>query len=170
MRRLERVLHVIDKLNEWSGKVISLLYIPLIVIIIYYLIMRYAFNVVPIWAEETAIFCAGIAWVVGGGYVLLQGRHVKVEVLYERFSPRGQAIIDLITFPFFLIFIGLFLWKAVEYAGYSISTLEHSISVWRPPIYPIKIFFPIGAFLILIQGLAKFIRDLITATTGRKVA
>ncbi|GAH80376.1 unnamed protein product [marine sediment metagenome] len=46
--------------------------------------------------------------------------------------------------------------------------LERSTSVWHPPLYPLKLTMPIAAFLILLQGLAKFIRDLNAAIMGGK--
>jgi TRAP-type mannitol/chloroaromatic compound transport system permease small subunit len=44
--------------------------------------------------------------------------------------------------------------------------LETSETVWDVPIYPLKLALPVGAFLLLLQGLAKFIRDLVIAIKG----
>ena len=96
--------------------------------------------------------------------------HVKMEVLYARFGPRGRAIFDLISAPFFYIFIVVLLWQGWEAALRSIAKLECSMSLWAPPVYPIKMVIPLGALLLLLQGSAKWIRDLITATTGKKPA
>jgi TRAP-type mannitol/chloroaromatic compound transport system permease small subunit len=46
---------------------------------------------------------------------------------------------------------------------------EVSHSVWEPPIWPIKLCIPLGAFLILLQGLVKTIGDIFTAATGREL-
>ena len=53
-------------------------------------------------------------------------------------------------------------------ASESLMQLERSNSQWGPQIYPIKMVIPVATFFLLLQGLATFIRDLITATTGKK--
>ena len=51
----------------------------------------------------------------------------------------------------------------------SISRMETSNSYWGPPLYPFKAMIPIGAFMLAMQGLTKFIRDFVRATTGREI-
>lgn len=168
MRKLERVLDGIDKVSEWTGKPLGFIIIILMVIVTFSVITRYAFNNPQAWTDELCCYLFGIAWLISGAFVLLQNQHIRVDVVYEHLSARWQTIMDLVTFPLFLIFTGVLLWQGIGFAADSISTLEHSRSLWRPPIYPIKVFIPIGAFLILIQGLARFIRDLIAVRTGKK--
>jgi TRAP-type mannitol/chloroaromatic compound transport system permease small subunit len=92
-----------------------------------------------------------------------------MEIFHNRLSPRGRAILDLITAPLFFLFIGILLWKGGEFAWSSISRMETSGSYWGPPLYPFKAMIPIGAFMLAMQGLTKFIRDFVRATTGREV-
>ena len=51
----------------------------------------------------------------------------------------------------------------------SLAGLEHSHSAWDPPIYPVKLMIPLGAMLLLIQGMAKLIRDITAAVTGKEI-
>ena len=94
-------------------------------------------------------------------------RHVKIDMLYEKFSPRRRALLDSITFLFFALYIGMMLWATTKYAWRSVAILEMSDSPWRPPLWPMKVFLAVGVFLILLQGIAKFIRDLHFALTGK---
>ncbi|MBW1709799.1 MAG: ABC transporter substrate-binding protein, partial [Deltaproteobacteria bacterium] len=41
----------------------------------------------------------------------------------------------------------------------SLSRFEHSQSAWNPPLYPVKLMIPLGALLLMLQGLAKLILD-----------
>ena len=74
----------------------------------------------------------------------------------------------VVTGIFFFVFCGVMLWKGIDFAWTSLSRLEPDATPWRAPLYPIKMMIPLGALLILLQGLAKFIRDLVTAITGRE--
>jgi TRAP-type mannitol/chloroaromatic compound transport system permease small subunit len=104
---------------------------------------------------------------MGGTYTLYHDKHISVDMVYSRFSPRGRAILDLITFPLFCIFTGLLLWTGADYALRAIMLEEGSGSAWNPPIWPIRIVIPVGASLMLLLGLAKFIRNLVIIV-GRK--
>jgi len=170
MRVLGKVFHIIDMISEWSGKLVSLLILPLIAFIMYDVLMRYVFNRPTDWAHELSYLMFGTIWIIGGAYALVKGSHVKMEVIYNRLPLRRRAIIDLITAPLFFVFIGILLWKGWDLAWSSVLRLEHSNSFWSPPIYPVKMMIPLGAFLLLLQGVVRFIRDVITATTGRKAA
>ncbi len=165
-----RFLRVIDHISNWSGKIGSFLILFMIAIVVYEVVLRYVFDSPTLWAHETAQFIFGAMTILGGAYALFHGAHVKMDVLYSRFSPRTKAILDLITAFLFFIFCAVLLWTGGEEAWESIALLERSNSQWRPPIYPIKVVVPVAAFLILLQGLAKFIRDLITTATGKETS
>ena len=170
MRVLGKVFHIIDMISEWSGKLVSLLILPLIAFIVYDVLMRYVFNAPTDSAHELSYLMFGTLWIIGGAFALQQKSHVKMEIIYNRLPLRRRAIIDLITAPLFFVFIGILLWKGWDLAWSSVLRLEHSNSFWSPPIYPVKMMIPLGAFLLLLQGVVRFIRDVITATTGRKAA
>ena len=76
---------------------------------------------------------------------------------------------DCITFSFFALYLGVFLWASGKYAGRSIGLLETSGSAWDPPVYPLKVALVIGVLLLLLQGTAKFIRDLHLALKGSEL-
>jgi len=87
-----------------------------------------------------------------------------------RFSARGKAIADIITFALFIMFCGMMLAYGGSLAWESLSRFEHSQSAWNPPLYPMKLMIPTGAFLLLLQGIAKLVRDIVTVVTGEKIS
>ena len=157
----------VDTANEWTGRVTSILFIFLTLYITAEVILRYVFNRPSIWTWDILIICLCVLVVFGGGYTLLHRGHVMVDVLAGRFSPRTRAIIDLVTSPLFFLAMAVLLWLAVEQAAHSIAIRDNLTSVWAPPIYPLRVAWAIGVALFLLQGIAKFIRDLATAFTGR---
>jgi len=164
MSVLNRILHIVDSISEWSGKIISFGIWPLMLMIVYDVMARYIFRAPTQWAGEAATLIFGVCWVTAGAYALLQGSHVKMEVFYARLSLKKRAILDVITAPLFFGFIGIVMWQGAKFALISIGHMETSPSMWAPPIYPIKVFIPLGAFLLLLQGMAKLIRDLKVAS------
>ncbi len=131
-------------------------------------VLRYGFNSPTLWAHETAQFLYGTYCILGGAYVLLHKAHVNMDMVYVRLSTRARAIIDLITSPLLFIFLGLMLWYGSVFACKSVAMLEHSQTPWGPPIWPVKLMLPLAAFLFLLQGIVRFVRDIETAITGRE--
>ena len=88
MRVLGKVFHIIDMISEWSGKLVSLLMLPLIAFIVYDVLMRYVFNRPTDWAHELSYLIFGTIWVIGGAFALQQEAHVRMEVIYNRLPLR----------------------------------------------------------------------------------
>jgi TRAP-type mannitol/chloroaromatic compound transport system permease small subunit len=95
-----------------------------------------------------------------GAYALLKNTHVSVDIVSSRLPPRVQTIINIITFFFFFIFVGCLIWFGAKEAWSSFMSNEHEISTFASPLYPIKTMIPIGATLMFLQGIAKFIREI----------
>jgi len=169
MERVKLFITFIDNLNNWVGKILSLLIYPIVLVLVYEVVMRYVFVRPTTWAHETSCFLYGAHFMLGGAYALRWGAFVNVEVLYNRFPPRKRAIVDLFTWILFYIFCGVLLWKSVPWAWASVRVLEYSQSCWGPPIWPIKLTIPVGAALMLLQGLTKTIKDFYTVVTGREL-
>ncbi len=123
----------------------------------------HTFHVTTIWSVETAIFIYGAYFIVGGGFTLLTGGHVKMDILYSRWSPRRRAITDAALFFLFVIYIGIVLWACTKHAIISTAMRQHSGSSWGPPLYPIKIILVVGAIFMLLQGISEFIKHIAIA-------
>jgi TRAP-type mannitol/chloroaromatic compound transport system permease small subunit len=95
--------------------------------------------------------------------------HVNMDILYSRLPARGKAIMNVGTGVFFLVFCFVLVWKSGFMAWESVKYKEvFTQSVWEPPLYPIKIVFFLGCLLLTLQGVAKFIRDLILVSKPGK--
>jgi TRAP-type mannitol/chloroaromatic compound transport system permease small subunit len=120
------------------------------------------------WAHGTSQRIFATYYILAGAYVLRHNQHVSVDIVYNHLALRQRAILSIFGSLFFFTFCGVLLWKGVDFAWTSLSQLEPDETPWRAPLYPFKMMVPIGALLILLQGLAKFIRDFITAITGKE--
>jgi len=163
-----RFLQTIDRINEKTGKAISYLILFLVGVVLYEIFVRYVLNSPTIWAHETSQMIYGAYVILLGGYVLQRGGHVNVDILYHRFQPRTRAVIDMLTWLLFFYFCGMLFLKGGEMAWDSLKVLETEPTAFAPPVYPIKMMIPLGALLILLQGVAKFIRDFKLAVSGKR--
>ena len=160
----ERFCRGVDIVNEWTGKTVRWLIIPLTLIVVIEVTLRYVFNRPTIWAWDINVQLLGAMVILAGGYTLLQGGFISVDVFSTRLSPRARAITELATAVLFFISIIVLLWKTADAAWESMLIRETMMSYFRPPIYPFRVLMVVGVFLLLLQGIAKFIRDLGTAT------
>lgn len=166
---LRHFVSIVDKLNDWIGKTLSMLVFPMIFFLVWEVVLRYVFNRPTIWAHELSAMLYAVFFLLGGSYALRHKAHINVDILYMRLTLRARAILDLITWTLFYFVFCIMLWQGTTFAKLSIMRMEHSNSVWEPPIWPIKLCIPIGAFLILLQGLTKTFTDISIAFTGHDV-
>jgi len=124
---------------------------------------RSFFNVPFIWVIEMAQFTMAAYYMLGGGYSMQLGAHVRMDVFYERWTPKKKAFTDSIT-SFFLIFYLVFLlYGGYSSTEYAIMYNQKNYSSWAPPMAPIKVIMTLGIFLMLLQAFATFFKDLAKA-------
>ena len=160
----------INILSEWSGRVANPMIVIIVCIMVFEVVMRYVFNSPTRWVHETSLQLFGSYSILSGAYVLLHKGHVRIDILYDRFSPRRKAILDLFAYLVLFLFVGLMLVYGVQLAWHSMQIQEDSPSTWSPPVYYFRWMLPIGAFLILLQGLSQFILSLSMAKRGKELA
>ena len=168
--KLDRVLQYIDNISDWIGKMARWLLPACLVVVFYDVIVRYIFHHATIWAYDMAYFFYAGNFLLAGAYVLRHHSHIRVDVIFNLFSRRGKAIIEscfylVITIPLMVVMV----YSGIVFAIDSWVFLERSAyTVWHPPVYPIKTVIPIAYFMLLIQAIADFIRNLSVAVRGGK--
>ena len=166
---MKKILSAIDRVSRFIGKTVSYIMFLVVAIVCYEVLMRYIFHRPTLWASEAMIFCCGFVYVLGSAWTLLDDRHVKIDILSEKLSPRGKRLMNVITFSFFALYMLMMLREGGRFAWESIELAETSGSPWDPPVYPLKIAFVVGILLLILQGTSKFIRDLYFVITGKEI-
>jgi TRAP-type mannitol/chloroaromatic compound transport system permease small subunit len=161
MTKLEKSLQIIDRVNGWVGRILSYFVAVMTVLIVIEVVMRYFFNAPTSWNNDLTQMIFGTYAVLAGGFVLMRGGHVNVDILSSHFSPKVQAIIAIVTSPLFFFFCGMLLVYGGSFAWESLSAWETTRSAWDPPAWPVKLMIPLGAILLLLQGIATLIRNIV---------
>lgn len=121
------------------------------------------------WAFDMNYMIYGTQFMLAGAYTLKHNTHVRVDVIYNLFSPQGKAILECIFYICLLFPMSLFMIKAC-WDHYTISVASREIgivSAWHPPIYFFKTVMPITFALIFLQGVAIFVKSLTTIITRK---
>lgn len=162
MRTLERIADVVDLINGRFGVWVSYILIPLFLYALVNVIARYAFNnPLPAGFEISGLINAGYV-MLSGAYALLTKQHVRMDVAFSHLSPRGKAIMDMVTSLFFFIFMAAYMYAALNSASNSVRFMETSQAGIAVPYWPVKLMMPIGGGLLALQGISKLIRDALT--------
>jgi len=165
---MEKVLHFVDGVNEWVGRIFCWVVAIIGILAVSEVIMRRFLNAPTLWNFEVTIQLFGFLFMILGAYTLLKDSHVAVDILYKRFSKKKQALLTIISYLiFFFPFCATILWHGTRFAVASWETWERTSSAFAPPIYPIKTVVPITGLLLTIQGLAIFIRK-VNVLIGRR--
>jgi TRAP-type mannitol/chloroaromatic compound transport system permease small subunit len=156
-----RATDAIEWINVKAGEYVA--WWSLIAVFVYYyeVLARYVFNSPTNWVHESMFLMFGMQYMLSGAYAYREDQHVRVDVVYAKFSPRGKAIADIVTSVFFFIFIGTMLVTGYRFAADAVNNHEVSFTEWGIQYWPVKLAIPIGAALLLLQGISKLIKDIL---------
>lgn len=169
MRAIAGTLGLIDRLSGFVGNLVSVLVPAMMLVICYEVMARYALNAPTIWAHDLSMFMFGYVGLLAGSYAQRKGRHIRVDVVYVRLSPRSKAWLDVIGSLLMFFFLGL-----VAAYGWDKAMEEFEIGArlsteWAPPRGHLTMMIPVGAVFLILQGLADWLRSLHLAVTGRPI-
>ncbi|MCV0352317.1 MAG: TRAP transporter small permease subunit [Nitratireductor sp.] len=152
----------LDRINRVVGAVVRWLALAMVLVQFGTVVLRYVYGVSFIFMNETVLYLHAALFMLAGGYTLLVDGHVRVDIFYGLFGPRGRARIDIFGALCFLMpsmfMIAWFSWPSVRNSW---SIMEGAISVGGiPASFLLKSLIPAFCALLIIQGLACILRDL----------
>ncbi|MEM7011946.1 MAG: TRAP transporter small permease subunit [Verrucomicrobiota bacterium] len=167
MEILRKISSVIDAISEYTGRIVAWLTLVIVLVGAFNAILRY-------WAGwqgiaigefantfielQTYLFAA--LFLLGAAYTLKQGAHVRVDVLYDRFSLKTRALLNLIGHILFLVPFCIFMLWASK------NRVINSWGEWSPdpgglPLFPFMILLPIAFILLLIQAVGEILKQIL---------
>ncbi|WP_018112388.1 TRAP transporter small permease subunit [Thermus igniterrae] len=160
-KALLRLMGFVEALSLWSGRLAAWLTLAAVLILTVEVVRRYFFNAPTQWAHEVSTLLFGLLYVLTGAYALKERAHVGVDVFYARLPRKGQAVVNLVGFLFLALFAGTLLVYGWKFFLASWQNREFSLANQAIPIYPFKLAIPLGALLLLLQGLANVVREIL---------
>lgn len=168
-RWMARTIVAIDRFSLWIGRMAGWLILPLIVAMVYEIIARYAFTAPTVWAYDISRMIYGALFILGAGYGLSRGAHIRSDFLYRGWSVHTQGKVDAFLYlVFFLPAMLVFFWVAADWAWAAIERGERGMdTAWMPPLGPIKACLPIGILFLILQGISELLKSVYAATHGQ---
>lgn len=164
---LVRVIRGIDKVSDWSGRIAAWMVLPLIFVMTWEIAARYVAKP-TYWAFDLSYMLYGALFMLGAAYTLFRGSHIRTDFLYQSWPVKVQATVDAVCYLFlFFPGIAIFFWLSSEFALQSWQREERAMaSAWMPYIYPLKSVLPVALALLLLQGVAEFLKCMHAMRTG----
>jgi TRAP-type mannitol/chloroaromatic compound transport system permease small subunit len=176
MHALLKFSKAVDWLNTQIGKHVIWLILASTVISAVNAAVRKVFNVSSNAYLEVQWYLFAASFLLAAAYTLLNGEHVKIDVIYGHWSKRVQIWIDLLGFTFFLLpFCAAILWFGIPFFLKGFHSGEMSSNAGGLILWPVYAMMPLGFGLLLLQGLselikrAAFLMGLIEDPTHKKV-
>jgi len=160
-----------EKLNIIIGKMLAILMILLIMNVFYDVIARYFFDGGSIAMQELEWHIFGVIILFGMSYALREEAHVRVDFLYNKFSAKTQALINIIGTILFIIPLSLF----IIYGSYDFvmdSYTTHEISDDPGGLthrWIIKAMIPFSFIYLIITSIGYIIKNIVIFKENKKV-
>ena len=166
---LKRLIDVIDTVNDRIGRIVAWLTLLTVLTAVTVALLRYVFDIGYIWMQESYIWMHGLIFMLGAGYTLLHGGHVRVDVFYNKFSARGQAWVDVLGVLFLLLpMTALIGWTSWDYVADSWSSHERSAQPGGlPATYVLKSAILFFCALVTLQGISLAAKSFLVLKGGR---
>lgn len=158
---MRRFVRVVDAMNRRIGRVMMYGIFVMMAILLWSSISK-TFFLPSLWTLEMAQFAMVAYYMLGGPYSIQMGSNVRMDLIYGEWSDRKKAQIDAMTVLFLIVYLVFLLWGGWESLMYSLKYGgERSSSVWRPYMWPIKSIMVLAIFLMLLQAISEFFKDIL---------
>ncbi|MGI9464869.1 MAG: TRAP transporter small permease subunit [Aestuariivirgaceae bacterium] len=160
-RKIDRFVVVIGEVFHW-------IWVALLVVIIFNVVLRYAFSRGMIELEELQWYLYGVGWLMGLSYTFVFDGHVRVDVLHDRLSYRNKLRFELIgLLLLFLPFIVFVIVCALPFVELSWTTNERSTSAnGLPARWLVKGFLLLGFVFLALTGISRLIKVVVSMVHG----
>lgn len=156
-------MRYVEVVNRTVGRFAMYMIFIMMGVLLFSSISRGVFDVSHIWVVEMAQMTMAAYYILGGAYSMQLDSHVRMDLLYGKWSLRTRAIVDLITGCCLMFYLVFLLYGGLSSTQYAIEYGQKNYSAWAPPMAPIKVVMTFGIAMMLLQVLATFFKDLETA-------
>ena len=160
-------VRLIDRLCLRVGRFAMYLLYVMMAILLWSSVTK-VFSFPAIWTLEMAQFTLVAYYLLGAPWTLQMDTNVRMDLLYMRYSPKGQALWDAFTVLALMFYLAVMLYGAVDSTVYSFEVGERNPSAWRPYMWPLKSIISVAFLLMLLQSISILIRD-IAILRGEKI-
>lgn len=159
----------IDWFSLWVGRIVCWFTVPIFLAMVYEVVARYAFTAPTMWVYDISRMLYGALFMLGAGYALSKGVHIRADFLYRTWPVRVQGLVDAgLYIVFYFPGMIVFLWTSTDFAYLSWVRGERGMdTAWMPLMAPVKTALPVGIVLLIIQGISETLKSIYAVMRGR---
>lgn len=187
---MQGYIRAVDAVNYRLGRLVMYGIFVMVAILLWSSVSK-TFFTPTLWTLEMAQFAMVGYYMLGGPYALQMGANVRMDLFYHTWDDRRKAWFDAFTVLFLLFFLGVLFWGALSSTAYALGyfgrdplafygdlvwafmtggasgasevlgRFERSPTAWRPYMWPIKVLMTLGIFLMLLQAISEFFKDVL---------
>ena len=156
---LERLARLLGALNAAAMALAAAGVLVSLALIAWAVVMRYAFNRAPVWADEVVGFMLVGIVMLAAAQSLRRGEHIGVDLLTARLSPRGKALaqawssLSVVAVSLILIING---WQTAMFSRKLGILTEGHLEI---PVFWLQLFLPLGGAMMLLVALEALARQ-----------
>lgn len=152
----------LDDLSDIVGRSIAWLVLLMMLVQFAIVVMRYVLNIHNTVMQESVMYMHAMVFMLGAAWTLRHDGHVRVDIFYRKMSVRGRAWVDLLGTLFLLFPIILFIaYMSFGYVLNSWIIMERSPDGGIPAVYLLKSLILVMMALLLLQGIAEVMRQIL---------
>lgn len=157
--KLERAF---NKFADIIGTITAIAMVLMILNVFYDVVMRYFFKTGSIAMQEMEWHLFSVIILLGVAYTLKEDGHVRVDLVYDKFSPKRKALINMVGSVLFILPIALLVGlSSINNAHEAFLSMEQSGDPGGLPYrWIVKALIPFAFFLLIITTIGFFIRNL----------
>ena len=158
-KSIQLYVRYVDYISEKFGRLAMYSVLVMIAVMLLNAFTRNFLNIPLSWCVEMAQFLLAGYYIVGGAYSMQLGDHVRMDLLYSRYSDKTKARIDVFTSFFMIFYLCTLLFGSISSTIYAIETGQRKFSMWNPSMIPIKVIMVSGIVLMLLQAISMMFKD-----------
>ncbi|MDK9706956.1 MAG: TRAP transporter small permease subunit [Desulforhopalus sp.] len=159
---LVKIENFYRRLNRFWGKILSIVFLLMVVNVFFDVVMRYSFHNSSVAMQELEWHLFSIGILFGVSVSLIDEAHVRVDFLYDRWSSRAKAIINIVGTIFFLLPLALLIFfGSLDFVRDSYNIKEISENPGGLPYrYLIKGMVPLSFFLLIFTAFGYTVQNI----------
>jgi len=163
VKSLEILVRSIDAFNDVIGRTVMWMTLGTVLVCFAVVTLRYVFSIGYTWMAEMYVWQHAAVFLVGAGYTMRHGGHVRVDVFYAKFSPRRKAMVDIfgtVVFLFPWLFVLAYLSREFILGSWAIREPSFQANGLQG-LYLLKTCMWVFCGVVALQGVALIARSLL---------
>lgn len=164
LRFANKFVQTVDAITELLGKAVAWLTLVMVLLTFSIVVLRYAFNLGWIGMQESVLYLHGTVFMLGAAYTLKHDGHVRVDIFYQKYSPKQKAWLNLFGTVLLLLPVCIFIFFiSVDYVLSSWRIMEKSPEAGGLPlVYLNKSLILLLSITLALQGVSEVIKSVVT--------